>query len=417
MRSSHRTARILGIAGLTLSLLGLVATLWLGADVLFVRPGTDSVFSLRATISLLGLLLAVSALLAAFRFRGSVQARTLPAEAFDTHLLPAVRGFNQAILSNPVLRPDLLSSLMATLLAAGKRVSVLGNSRTTSDVMGALDETGLSPAVNRFLLQGLGERLSIVIFHNGFHSKCALLFLSEPTSVLITVADLDFTRALERLVLRQEDISRPLEPDDLGDFAQYLSFIEDHRQKYLANFRDITDGYVSFYGTEVLELQSGWLESGKINRLRATDILTDPALRLSRKRYHEANRYVIQELGGTVSRCFMFERSRLNSARFKRDLLQLLQTQQRIGVSLGIQFLDDLPAAKKQDIAIFDDFAVLVEERQANYDYTFAKSTAYFSKQRIGEYRVLFDEVWSGKGTGKSATEVLEGLLGETLDT
>jgi len=51
---------------------------------------------------------------------------------------------------------------------------------------------------------------------------------------------------------------------------------------------------------------------------------------------------------------------------------------------------------------------VLVQETQANFDYTFGRSSAFLDRPTIEGFEKLFQEVWSSSATGVTATKKLE---------
>lgn len=117
--------------------------------------------------------------------------------------------------------------------------------------------------------------------------------------------------------------------------------------------------------------------------------------------------------GEANKRVYLIDRERLKDAGFREPLVAAIKLQTEIGVSVGVQFISELKSEQKQDFILYDDFVVLVEEKQANSDYSFGKSTAYFSKNKLDYYSDLFDSVWSGYiGSGDPRTRIKELNLG-----
>jgi hypothetical protein len=112
-----------------------------------------------------------------------------------------------------------------------------------------------------------------------------------------------------------------------------------------------------------------------------------------------------------VRRVYIVERARLNHHGFFGTLTTLVNKQRDMGVEVGLQILDSLPESCRQDFILFNQTVVLVEERQANSDYTLAKSTAYFRRDAIRKYKELFDTVWKGRASGTNPVDFARSMF------
>lgn len=189
-----------------------------------------------------------------------------------------------------------------------------------------------------------------------------------------------------------------------------MDIVNQEKERYLNNFKNLKSGYISFYGTEVQNIQSGWVENGNFKSIRTLDLTSNPGILLTRDRYIAANRKFTSS-GGTIQRVYLIDKVRLNDDIFCKNLKAAVELQKDMGVNIGLQFLDNLIPREKQDFILYDNFASLVEEKQANSDYSFGKSTAYFSKDRIEEYVQMFNDIWNGKNIGINAVDNLEKTL------
>lgn len=107
----------------------------------------------------------------------------------------------------------------------------------------------------------------------------------------------------------------------------------------------------------------------------------------------------------------MIEAKKQHDHAFMRDLKELVALQRSIGVTLGLVIIDDLEPALRKDFILFDDAIVLVEERQANLDYSLGRSTAYFARTDVARYRVQFDHVWTAPMGGCTPAQRLEKII------
>ena len=174
---------------------------------------------------------------------------------------------------------------------------------------------------------------------------------------------------------------------------------QNEQKKYLRNFQSLQNGFISFYGTEVQSVQAGWVEAGDFRTIDTLDMTTNPQRLLTRHRYNEANKKFI-DTGGEIRRVYMIQKDKLIDKEFMKDLKNLYQQQVNIGVRIGLLSLDEITAHFRKDFIMYDDAIVLVEDQQANADYTLGRSTAYFSSKQIDQHRSDFESIWSGKVTG-----------------
>ena len=113
----------------------------------------------------------------------------------------------------------------------------------------------------------------------------------------------------------------------------------------------------------------------------------------------------------------MIERNRLEDETFLNPFIKLIKQQKAIGITLGLRYFDELSAQQKQDFILYDDVCVFVEENQADSGYLYGKSTAYFTENQLKKYESIFWEVWRGDHLITTATENLQLLLEEQLQT
>ena len=190
------------------------------------------------------------------------------------------------------------------------------------------------------------------------------------------------------------------------------SVISAETDRYLSIFRTLKAGYVSFSGTEVLNVQSGWIEAGYFSKIETLDLTSDPSILLNRHRYNKANAEFIRN-GGTINRIYMVERKNLRLKKFRDPLVKLINLQRDMGVTIGLQYLEDLDPELKQDFILYDSAIALVQETQANYDYTFGRSTAHFNQDIVDKYKDKYKKVVEVRHSGQSPFDLTNQFIKE----
>lgn len=289
----------------------------------------------------------------------------------------------------------------------GIGLSILGNSEQINMLMTSFEDAGVlhdllnvTCSSNGFTLVAVCDRPRHTITLGSVRGNSGMIIRLKGAKV-----EAEIQKLLEKEVL---SASQPIRLSHIANPAAFLDVVHQTNRRYLDNFADLKSGFISFYGTEVLNVQSGWLESGRFRCIRTLDLTTNPALLLTRDRYLRANKTFAATRGNSIERVFLIERSRLRDEAFRESLQTVALMQIEMGVSLDIQFLEDLSDVQKQDFILYDDFSVLVEEKQANSDYSFGKSTAYFSRDRVRAYEKIFETVWKGPRSREQLVEFLK---------
>lgn len=235
--------------------------------------------------------------------------------------------------------------------------------------------------------------------------KMSIFLESENYNFVLQIYRKKLIHAIRDTVLRVDKVNEfGINLQNTNEPSKFLSLIQAQKQKFESNFRSLKSGHISFYGTEVQKIQSDWLENGQFKRIRTLDLTSNPGLLLTRDKYIKSNKELIRN-NGVIERVFLISRANLKDDIFRNNLKSAIDIQKRIGVNIGMFYLEDLEPNQKQDFILYDDFAVLVEEKQANSDYSFGKSSAYFNSNKINEYEGIFNQVWKGKS--KSPQEIL----------
>lgn len=289
----------------------------------------------------------------------------------------------------------------------GIGLSILGNSEQITTLLASFEDAGVlhdllnvTCSSNAFTLVALCDRPRHTIALGSLRADNGLIIRLRGTKV-----EAEIHRLLEKEMLTA---SQPIRLSGISNPAAFLDVVHQTNRRYLDNFADLKSGFISFYGTEVLNVQSGWLESGRFRRIRTLDLTTNPGLLLTRDRYLRANKTFAATRGNSIERVFLIERSRLADPSFRESLQTVALMQIDMGIAVDIQFLEDLADVQKQDFILYDDFSVLVEEKQANSDYSFGKSTAYFGRERIRAYEKIFETVWKGARSREQVVQFLK---------
>ncbi len=206
---------------------------------------------------------------------------------------------------------------------------------------------------------------------------------------------------------RELRFQRPVvsEMSDPGFFEKISSEIE---RQLRERADDLVDGYLRPLAGEIpvtyqLLYRTLTEDNGASKRVLATDLTKNPELLLTRREYLAANRRLI-ESGGSVDRVFICTLDDLATESFSRDILSLIEKHRSIGVNVGLAVRDFLPAILALDYVVFGNAAAIVEEEQANSEYTTGRSTLYF--KRVDKWARLFGDLWRPNET-PAATALL----------
>ncbi|MCD4696857.1 MAG: hypothetical protein K8S16_11525 [Bacteroidales bacterium] len=316
------------------------------------------------------------------------------------------QDYDKIIFQNPTYSCPSITEIFEMLNKSGKNFSIIGEPQLLLSLFEFLrKDKSLSKHahVNNFMYGSMA-----IIMINEKNHKIHLNYFYENKYYNLKITNKHFAYKLSKILVNEKQIYRDsIYLSEVSEPEKFLNIVHEEKKKYIDNFINLKAGYISFHGSEVLNVQSGWLESNLFKTIKTLDLTTDPSILLTRYRYIKANKGFINKRGGIIKRVFIISKLKLDDTIFINNLVMAINLQKEIGVSLGLQFLEDLNPNEKQDFILYDDFSVLVEEKQANSDYTFGKSTAYFNKQKIEQYSQLFENVWTGNQLTYSAVENL----------
>jgi hypothetical protein len=389
-----------GVAGLILSMLALLV----GSN-LSARGAAYGALSFSVFIILVSVI---------FRPRHSF--KTIPAEDRAAFLETAARSAEEIIVVNPGGRDFDFGNYVGHALDESVRISVIGCAPAIQELIklleGSLQERFLKAV---YLSESLSDEPVICVASRD-HRRLIIMVLSERETLAFQLWDPPLVKVVLNLVRREHHPHRSFARlDDASDGRKLLDAFDTEQRKYLRNFETLRQGYVTYYGTDVQQLQSKLVESGLFKRIDTLDITTSPSLLLLRKRYLEANGAYIEK-GGIVRRVYMIEEPKQRDAQFMADLGRLVTLQRAMGVALGLVLIEDLEPSLRKDFILFDDALALVEDRQANLDYTLAQSTAYFDRTSLSRYREHFNSVWDRPIRGWTPSERLEKIFPQSGD-
>ncbi|PIQ48362.1 MAG: hypothetical protein COW03_11025 [Cytophagales bacterium CG12_big_fil_rev_8_21_14_0_65_40_12] len=342
------------------------------------------------------------------RLREGSFVKELPRERFFTQTAAGLKDIERIIVNNPDQSED-SKNLVQSCVDLDITLSIVGEANKLNQLIAS---SGNGSGITKFLnVSKSSSSHPFFILLNAKNNNVQIAILRGKTAIQLTLKGKELYNEIKNLI---EDLFLSDESaivlNNFTNPVAFLEVIEKEKRKFSDNFNDLKSGFISFYGTEVQNAQSGWLESDKFNSIRTLDLTSNPGLLLNRERYNDANRSFVDR-GGTIKRVFMIERKRLENIDFKNNLIKVIQLQISLGVNIGLMFLNELALNEKQDFILYDSFVAFVEERQANSDYTFGKSTAYFSKIKIQFYEELFERVWAGQGYSKNPRQNVKELL------
>lgn len=316
---------------------------------------------------------------------------------------------SKAVFLNPNKSFGEFEVLYNKLLANDFAISTIGRSDNLMSILSILNEKNFNFLSRNSIVVNYLQESFIFIMIKDDYSKMSVFLESERSNFLLKISKKKIVQAVSDTILKIDKVNDTginLKITNQPD--KYLKLITEQKQKFENSFSSLRTGHISFYGTEVQNLQTSWLIEGNFKKIRTLDLTTDPGLLLTRGQYLKANRQFINS-GGIIERVFIISKGMLDDPDFKSNLKSAIDLQKNMGVSIGLSFIEELSTDQKQDFILYDDYAVLVEEKQANSDYSFGKSSAYFNQSKIKEYEAIFDQVW--KKNGVSPVENLNAFL------
>ncbi len=177
----------------------------------------------------------------------------------------------------------------------------------------------------------------------------------------------------------------------------FEKFLEDRKKLFSSKLSQLQKGYIRLYGKEVKEVQVSlidYLEEPYVDSkiIRTVDLTINPALWLTREEYIKKNKHFIEN-GGRIYRILAIDFKKLQDRDFKNSLIKLCSEFLEIDVNLKLCNIEELSSEEKEDFIIYDTFAVLVENKQADKEYKIASSTLFFDKENFNRYYKLFESV------------------------
>ena len=373
----------------------------------------NSSFNSSKVLSIISLLLGVCiVIIILYKNKTETKVINIPKANFFDYISEEISNFNEgskAYFFNPSKSFNQLEPTFNILAEKDFKISLVGASDTFLNMLSSLSVEKFSSIQDYSYVTNFSQDIFTIVLLNDDSKKMSILLASETNSFLFRLTKKNLIVAIRDTILKVDSINDyGIQLNNTSDPAKLLKLINSERTKYISNFTSLKAGHISFFGTEVLAIQSGWLQFSNFKTIRTLDITSDPGILLTRYKYIEVNKEFIKNKG-VIQRVFLIEKSKLNDEVYRSNLKANIELQREIGVTLGIYYIDDLAPNQKQDFILYDSYSVLVEERQANSDYSFGKSTAYFSKSKISEYETIFDEVWDDKR--KSAIQLLNELI------
>ncbi len=312
----------------------------------------------------------------------------------------------ELLIVNPSGLDDLSGDLLELVQTRDIDVSIIGSAPEIQEVVGALEATKRSGLFEGVRITGFPGDQTILCFVRKSRKALTLLVIVEEKCFRVKIRDEIVVELLVRMLKKEAQNSpKHIRLTEAASPKAVLDTLNNQQRRYLESFDMLRSGSVSFYGEEVKIIQSGWVESGEFHCIHTLDITTSPRLLMRRKRYLQANKGFLATEGREIRRVFMLQTATLDENEERAALNELITMQAGFGVQVGVLLIEELPVDLRRDFILYDDKIVLVEERQANLEYTLGKSTAYFSKGIIERYRATFERVWSGEITGARPDE------------
>lgn len=215
--------------------------------------------------------------------------------------------------------------------------------------------------------------------------------------------DVWFTRFDQaiRTIPRQvpaQDFLRLVKASEFDYPELFASFSAQESQALHNRLDQLADGFVRLYSSEVERFESelfAYLERGSLHRIDAADLTTNPEVLLNRgKRRLSRKKFV--DSGGRIRRVLIVEKARLTNSAFRKALCTHIRQEREDGVELGLAMRDHLAGPQIQDFILYDDFAAMVEQVQADRGYVGGSSQLLFKSRDVHHYHQIFDSLWVG---------------------
>lgn len=312
---------------------------------------------------------------------------------------------SKAVFLNPNKSFIQFEVLFNKLIEKDHRVSVIGGSDNLISILSILSSQHFELfSKNSYVVNFIQNSFLFILIRDD-SKKMSIFLESERHNFVLNISRKNLIQAIRDTVLRIDRVNEyGINLQNTNEPNKFLNLIQEQKLSYENNFSSLRAGHISFYGTEVEKVQSDWMRNGKFKRIRTLDLTSNPALLLTRSNYIKSNKDFIRN-NGIIERVYLISKENLNDDIFRDNLKSAVEVQNSIGVNIGLFYIEDLSPNEMQDFILYDDYAVLVEEKQANSDYSFGKSSAYFNSSKILEYEKIFNEVWRGKS--KSPIEIL----------
>lgn len=391
-----------------LSLLGLIISIVSVFNIIGFVTNLSTINFINYLNLLLGLFIIV---IIQLKRRNSTQFTKIKSSNISSFISKIDKSYNNIIIQNPDIEINKFNEIIDYFIQNRLKISVIGEANHLESIFDILAKKQIFSKNFNVNSSSHLDYMSLFLYNDNKKRLLILLFGEDKDALFLNIRNSNLSFELIRII-ENEDLHNlnSINLNSISKPKNFLKIINKEKQKYITNFANLKSGYISFYGTEVLNVQSGWLEEGNYKLIQTLDLTIDPSILLTRHRYNKANQEFIAK-GGIIKRVYLVPKSRLEKdVFFKENLINAVNLQRKIGVTIGLQFIDDLEPDEKQDFILYDNFAVLIEEKQANSDYTFGKSTAYFEKGKIKLYNNLFNKVWEGKSLKYNSIEQLNKL-------
>lgn len=350
------------------------------------------------------LFLAVIYLLYSYLNSNNTNVKEVTTEELIRDIINHSKKLKKIMIYNPDKSYDWLERLNKEFINNAADISYLGEAE---DFMGILKKISNSESAKKSdkLITNFAYKHMFIILTDENVKVSIIGYVIEDKSYMIILKDKVLNKIVSTYINKKTLNGNGI---DLGIFENpntILKIIKEKKDTYIKSFNELRRGSITFYGTEVSEVQSGWLESDDFKEITTLDLTTNPGIFKNRERYNKANENFIKK-DGVIKRVYMILRKELNNESFSQNLYEAIKFQKDIGVKIGIQYLDCLPQEYIQDFIMYDKNIVLLENKQADKHYSLASSTAYFDKEKILNFEKIFIEVWNGKHSNKKPTEL-----------
>jgi len=183
--------------------------------------------------------------------------------------------------------------------------------------------------------------------------------------------------------------------NDILNKKIFEQFLEDRKSLFSQKINQLKKGYIKLYGKEVKDVQVSlidYLNEVKNKTIKTVDLTINPALWLTRKEYIKKNKKFIEN-DGKIYRILVVEVKKFNEENFQKNLIELCKMFLDIGINLKLCNLEKLTSEEIEDFIMYDSFAILIEDKQADEEYKVASSTLYFDKTTFESLNKKFEMV------------------------